>query len=100
MEPPLQKTVEKLQIPLDTASYKLYYVNQKIGLNELATNSPVGPLSSLRLSCTAFLLLLRGLPCFLPCQFIVDVLLEESLIRAHHAAPVYKDRRCAVHLQL
>src|SRR5882762_5785990 len=41
-----QKSRKELQIPLDIASYKLYYVNQEIGLNPRLFRTPVWTHSS------------------------------------------------------
>jgi len=43
----------------------------------------------------SLLLLVGGIPGFELVEFVVDVLLQQMLVCADHAAPVHKNRRCA-----
>src|SRR5260370_491546 len=86
----------KPQIPLDIASYKLYYVNYEIGLNSHPRHTPAGAISA----PPSLLLLVRGFAWLLLSELVVDVLLEKMRIGAHNAPPIHEDRWCAVHLEL
>src|ERR1700674_456791 len=52
------------------------------------------------LPCLSFLLLVGRFPCFLLCEFVIDVLLEQTRIAPDDAASFHEDGRRTIHVKL